>query len=378
MSSSVLLSSRFPRNEPSITVPRSENGLKPRKEEEVEEVKWEKVLWRRQPFPDNYVPSNFLSELDELPPRPIPKFIPLFFAALPISLHLSVIATFLAIFYALLEGNIPPEEVGWKCVIIGLGGWSIHKWGWGIHRVQPKEASVIPAPTPLRTLILPPLLLSLLSPVLGTLTSATTSDSIWPLAGGLGFVHLLLTDFRTGEDQRIRRRREKAKRLKKAHMRRGSVGMIEVNETEEKSLTSSLSLTSALSASVVLASRLPSTSHVFSLVLLAVLLFAGWPPIAKGVREAGQSFSFLLTLSMATLAISLFPLRNDSSPDLSLADIQLVPTTPTLIFLLSLVLANVIGPLMLIHAWRWKTRRGGGWDVAVVKLRKGRNGPIVA
>jgi hypothetical protein len=50
------------------------------------------------------------------------------------------------------------------------------------------------------------------------------------------------------------------------------------------SLTSSLSLTSALSASVVLASRLPSTTHVFSLVLLAVGLFAGWPTLAKNVR----------------------------------------------------------------------------------------------
>lgn len=50
------------------------------------------------------------------------------------------------------------------------------------------------------------------------------------------------------------------------------------------SLSSSLSLTSALSASVVLASRLPSTAHVFSLVMLAAGLFAGWPTLAKGVR----------------------------------------------------------------------------------------------
>jgi hypothetical protein len=54
-------------------------------------------------------------------------------------------------------------------------------------------------------------------------------------------------------------------------------------------LTSSLSLTSALSASVVLASRLPSTSHVFSLVLLSVGLFAGWPVLAKGVRASAPS-----------------------------------------------------------------------------------------
>ncbi len=77
----------------------------------------------------------------------------------------------------------------------------------------------LPPPTPLRPLILPPLLLSLLSPVLGTLTSATTSDSIWPLAGGLFFVHILLADFTTGKDARLRRREARKREIKK---RRGS------------------------------------------------------------------------------------------------------------------------------------------------------------
>ena len=26
-------------------------------------VEWERVLWKRQPFPDNYVPRSFLSSL---------------------------------------------------------------------------------------------------------------------------------------------------------------------------------------------------------------------------------------------------------------------------------------------------------------------------
>jgi len=30
------------------------------------EVKWEKALWRKQPFPDSYVPSSFLAELKAL------------------------------------------------------------------------------------------------------------------------------------------------------------------------------------------------------------------------------------------------------------------------------------------------------------------------
>lgn len=126
--------------------------------------------------------------------------------------------------------------------------------------------------------------------MLGTLTSATTSDSIWPLAGGLFFVHLLLADFSTGPDAR------KLARLRRAKRRRSSgAGTRNDEVVEEKrwvrntrcaddSLTSSLSLTSALSASVVLASRLPSTAHVYSLVMLAAGLFAGWPTLAKGVR----------------------------------------------------------------------------------------------
>lgn len=82
--------------------------------------------------------------------------------------------------------------------------------------------SLLPPPTPLRSLILPPLLLSLLSPVLGTLTSATTSDTIWPLSGGLFFVHLLLSDFTTGKDARLRRwarqKRQAAQRQRRSSL----------------------------------------------------------------------------------------------------------------------------------------------------------------
>jgi hypothetical protein len=34
--------------------------------ERTSQVIWEKILWRKQPFPDNYVSPTFLSELDAL------------------------------------------------------------------------------------------------------------------------------------------------------------------------------------------------------------------------------------------------------------------------------------------------------------------------
>ncbi|ORY25254.1 phosphatidylinositol N-acetylglucosaminyltransferase subunit C [Naematelia encephala] len=343
-------------------------------------VEWEKALWKRQPFEDNYVPSTFLHDLQHLPSRPRPSLNTLFFSALPISQHLAVIALFIAIFYALLEGSLDAAEVGWTCVVLGIAGYVLRRWGWrdslpDDSSLNQTDKGILPPPTAIRPLLLPPLLLSLLAPVLGTLTSATTSDTIWPLAGGLFFVHLLLADFTTGKDAR-RRRRELRRR--EETRRRNSVSSlhVEVEIVEEKSLTSSLSLTSALSASIVLASRLKSTSQVFSLVLLSVALFAGWPILAKGVRESGRIFSLALTSSMIILAISLFPRisSNPPSPSDPTPWISIpTPSGPTLIFLVAVILVNGIGPGMLWYGWRWKMRRGGGWDVAVVRLRRVRD-----
>ena len=150
---------------------------------------------------------------------------------------------FLAIFYGLLAGDFQPEHVGWVCVIVGFGGWWIHRWGStsspsgepcstaGEQWLSFDIAQLLPPATPLRPLILPPLLLSLLSPVLGTLTSATTSDSIWPLAGGLFFVHMLLSDFTTGQDTGFKRRQLKRKQETR---RRGSVSHAEAFADEKR------------------------------------------------------------------------------------------------------------------------------------------------
>ncbi|WOO78894.1 Phosphatidylinositol N-acetylglucosaminyltransferase GPI2 subunit [Vanrija pseudolonga] len=334
-----------------------EKRARPQANGDASDAVWEKVLWRRQPFPDNYVPPSYLAELDSLPPRPRPRLFPLMLATLPVSQHLAVIALFLAVFYAMLVGDFGAAEVGWSCTALELAAYALWRFGWGSDKAA-KTESLLPVSGALRPLLLPPLLLSLLAPVLGTLTSATTSDSIWPLAGGLLFVHLLLADFTTGPDARRRHRARQAKRRRRSSA--GSASSRDDEGPDEKTLTSSLSLTSALSASVVLASRLSSTAHVFSLIMLAAGLFAGWPTLAKGVREAGRPFSIALTVSMIWLAISLFP---PCSPD----DF---PGRPTLIFLFVLFLVNVVGPFMLWSGWRWKRRLGGNWDPAVVKLRR--------
>lgn len=357
---------------------------------------WTPQLYAPHPaYPDNYVPPTFLSSLSTLTARPRPSLSTLVVAALPISEHLSVIGVFVGVFWGMLDGRWGPGGVGWGMVLVGAGVGGTRTLGWGrtgqaaagkkgergiygechadlpcwhpilaTPRCPPPSClprsscdgadppALLPPNTPLRPLLLPPLLLALLSPVLGTLTSATTSDTIWPLASAMFFIHLLLADHTTGPDARRlrnkRRRVEASRRQRrmsttyqvpietldngssdphehlspKERVNRDGGGLYKRHATvvgrivpvkgpdhatdahvvdadpegaydtdpDSPDLSSSLSLTSALSASVVLASRLPSTSHVFALVLLAVGLFAGWPAVAKGIRVRLLSF----------------------------------------------------------------------------------------
>ena len=63
--------------------------------------------------------------------RPRPRIASLLVAALPITQHLASIALFLAVFYALLEGHLGAEQVGWGCVAVGLAGHGVYHHGWG-------------------------------------------------------------------------------------------------------------------------------------------------------------------------------------------------------------------------------------------------------
>lgn len=117
-----------------------------------------------------------------------------------------------------------------------------------------------------RPVIITLLLLHSLSPVLRTLTHTTTSDSIWPLAGGLFILGLLLGDY--GKD--VGSQRSCCSPL----LQTQCLSNLSFFLTR---LSSSLAFTSSLSASIVLASRLPTNSHVFALILFSILNFVLFP-----------------------------------------------------------------------------------------------------
>ncbi|KAI9800725.1 MAG: hypothetical protein M1833_003141 [Piccolia ochrophora] len=91
-----------------------------------------------------------------------------------------------------------------------------------------------------------------LSPILKSLTKSTTSDSIWAMSCWLMCINVFFFDYG------------------------GGVGA---------KFPASLSTNAALMASTVLASRLPSTTHVFSITLFSIEVFGLFPVFRRHLRH---------------------------------------------------------------------------------------------
>lgn len=108
-----------------------------------------------------------------------------------------------------------------------------------------------------------------LSPILKSLTKSTSSDSIWALSSWLMGINVITFDYGAGPEAKF---------------------------------PASLSTNAALMASTVLASRLPSTTHVFSLTLFSIEVFGLFPVFRRHLRA--KSWTGHVYLTAALVAIS--------------------------------------------------------------------------
>jgi phosphatidylinositol glycan class C protein len=108
-----------------------------------------------------------------------------------------------------------------------------------------------------------------LSPILKSLTLSTSSDSIWALSSWLMGINVFTFDYGAGPEAKF---------------------------------PASLSTNAALMASTVLASRLPSTTHVFSLTLFSIEVFGLFPVFRRHLRHHSWTGHLLLTTALVILA----------------------------------------------------------------------------
>lgn len=111
-----------------------------------------------------------------------------------------------------------------------------------------------------------------LSPILKSLTKSTASDSIWAVSCWLLIMNIFSFDYGSGEGAGATK------------------------------FPASLSTNAAVMASTVLASRLPSTTHVFSLMLFSMEVFGLFPIFRRQLREKSWTGHVVLTLALVTIA----------------------------------------------------------------------------
>jgi phosphatidylinositol glycan class C protein len=111
-----------------------------------------------------------------------------------------------------------------------------------------------------------------LSPILKSLTKSTASDSIWAMSCWLLFMNIFSFDYGRGEGAGATK------------------------------FPASLSTNAAVMASTVLASRLPSTTHVFSLMLFSMEVFGLFPIFRRQLRQKSWTGHVLLSLALVIIA----------------------------------------------------------------------------
>ena len=111
-----------------------------------------------------------------------------------------------------------------------------------------------------------------LSPILKSLTKSTASDSIWAMSCWLLIMNIFSFDYGSGEGAGATK------------------------------FPASLSTNGAVMASTVLASRLPSTTHVFSLMLFSMEVFGLFPIFRRQLRHISWTGHVLLTLTLVIVA----------------------------------------------------------------------------
>ncbi|KAF2089874.1 phosphatidylinositol N-acetylglucosaminyltransferase, partial [Saccharata proteae CBS 121410] len=221
---------------------------------------WKKLLWVKQAYPDNYTDEEtFLDHLQRNPRLQPYEFWPLVADSTVIVQHVCSVTIFVCCFTGIVQERVSPVAVvSWGSLGTVLG-WVLWDF-WPVSSLSPRNQQRLAT---LKSAILIYCALLGLSPILKSLTKSTTSDSIWAMSTWLMCINVFFFDYG------------------------GAVGA---------KFPASLSTNAALMASTVLASRLDSTTHVFSLTLFSIEVFGLFPVFRRHLRHITWHGHLTLTI----------------------------------------------------------------------------------
>ncbi|KAL1022486.1 hypothetical protein UPYG_G00028360 [Umbra pygmaea] len=226
-------------------------------------VPWRKVLWERQPFPDNYVDRRFLEELRRNEDLRQYRYWAVVREAGLVAQQITCVALFVTLWLYMEQGLLSPATLLWTGLLCALLGYGLYQ------ALAPQADSDNQQRTRWSDLQSAAIFLSFtfgFSPVLRTLTESVSTDTVYAMTALMLLAHLVAFPY------------------------------------AQPSPPGSLSLNAALFASVCLASRLPgdrhipggahspsSSLHTFTMLCWALLVFALWPCLRQRLRERAPS-----------------------------------------------------------------------------------------
>uniref|UniRef100_A0A1D2A9G7 Phosphatidylinositol N-acetylglucosaminyltransferase subunit C n=1 Tax=Auxenochlorella protothecoides TaxID=3075 RepID=A0A1D2A9G7_AUXPR len=279
---------------------------------------WQKVLYKEQPWPDNYTSPAFLESLvvnDRVPVRSYARVVS---QACPVLEQLATVCWVGALTHNLYTGRLTSTGLLLRCALFSTAGWAL------IRTLAPAPA---PLPADPRSAAAAMLQLAaataLMSPLYSTLTLSISSDTVLACVLGLALAHLYLADYRPA------------------------------SSGPAASLQGSLSLAAILAAAILVASRLRDVADVAAQLLLSLLAFVLAPYARRQVGAAGAGARAALTAgTLAGAGAAVWGASRHAGA----------------LFALAVVFLGVLCPLWLVRAHKFKAKINGPWDEAVPRL----------
>ncbi|XP_069775777.1 phosphatidylinositol N-acetylglucosaminyltransferase subunit C isoform X1 [Narcine bancroftii] len=277
--------------------------------------RWRKVLYERQPFPDNYVDGSFLEALRKNSYVRQYRYWSVVLESSVVIQQLSSVCVFVVIWWHMDQTHLSPHQLFAWGLALNLLGYLL------FDLIDLGELRTLSGRTrwaDLKSTVVFVTFTYGFSPVLKTLTESISTDTIYAMSVFMLLGHLIFFDY-------------------------GAHAAI---------VSSTLSLNMAIFASVCLASRLPSSLHAFATVTLAIQIFALWPMFQKKLKAHAPSCSLAVTvLSSVAAALGLLS----------------VSPTATVLFILLLLLVAFLCPHCLVTLQASKDNIHGPWDEAEIK-----------
>lgn len=282
---------------------------------------WRKVLFEKQSYSDNYVDEErFMDQLNtDISQLQTASYRELLLSAAAVVQQFSVVSIFLTVYRSSILGIVTVRR-------LFVGNWVTLACIFIVNRLTFEPSSSSKPQTAYaagRILVVFGICLRVSAPILQTLTSSFSDDTIHALSLFLATAHLVFFDYSISQP-----------------------GLDDAG-----SLTGSLSLNAAVFTAVMLASRLQDIEMVVGFVLLAIISFSILPEASRRMRRSSYLNHLLLTVFL-WIACSVF---------LYHVDLTLFIVYEWLIFFLW-----VASPALFLHMHTYKRARHGPWDEATV------------